>query len=514
MVNKIIFENEITLWWDFDAFLNATEYKVYLNGVYHGKTEKTHYTFSGLNADCEYRVRVEAVNRCDGCGEEEMQIRTNRAKRRIDVTKAPYFAVGDGKTLNTTALQRALDDCRENDCVYVPKGVYITGALNMHGDSELYVEKDGVLQGTENPEDYLPKIKSRFEGTEDFRYRSLINIGNLDANAGYTTKNIVIRGEGTIFGGGAPLDEAIRCKERQLLQNFLEENADYVKTCDNQNTISGRVRGRLINISNCKNVVISGLTLGYAASWNVHFVYSKNIVTYGCKILSDVLIDENGTVIKDKVHNGDGWDPDSSEDCVCFDTVFDTYDDGIAIKSGKNNEGWLVGRPTRNVRIFDCRGKNGVAIGSELSGGIENVYVWDCDFFNGIVGAVIKTTRKRGGYVRNVKMINCKLADIRIAADYRCNDDGESNVKELTAVENVSFENVEVKGVFPYLNKRERYFFTVYLCGFDEPEYYFENLHFKNVNIYERENKEMQTIKIKNVKNLTMENVTYVSANE
>ena len=509
MVNTIVFENEITLWWDIEEYPNAEKYQFSLDGKYHGETQKTHYTFFGLQEERAYRVRVEIYDGLGNKQTEEWQIQTQKKKNRLDVTKAPYNAVGDGKTLNTAALQKAFDDCTANDFVYIPKGKFMTGALNMHGENELYLEQGAILQGTANPDDYLPKIKSRFEGTEGKCYRSLINIGELDYTAGYTTRNVFIRGKGVIFGGGEPLARAIIDAEKLRLAEYLANNQDYVKTCESADTIPGRARGRLINISNCENVTISGLTLGYGASWNVHFVYSKNVVTHDCQILSDNWESADGVWKMEEVHNGDGWDPDSSEDCVIFNTVFNTRDDAIAIKSGKNPEGNLINRPTKNICIFDCSSQlRGIAIGSELSGGISDIKIWDCDFFNGKTGFNIKTTRKRGGYVKNVTTKRCAFASVWITSEYNCNDDGDGN-SNLTVVEDISFEDVKIKGTYPYLDKREQFFYTLYLSGFDGEEYHFKNLRFKNLQVYARDDGNMQCLKIKNVKNLTLENVNY-----
>ena len=347
-MNMLIFQDEITLYWEKQWELpDSVEYRATLNGEIAQKTVKTHVSFRDLQADTEYAVAVERV---DGAGQVveclyQGTLRTTKAKRRIDVTKPPYNAVGDGKTLNTVAIQKALDDCTENDCVYLPQGTFLSGALNMHSGSELYLERGAMLKGSEEVNDYAPKVKSRFEGIETTCYRSLINIGELDRGAGYTTKNVTIRGEGTIFGGGAALSAAVVESEKVRLGADVEEK------------ILRRARGRLIAINNAENVIISGLTLGYSASWNVHFVYSKNVVTYGCKILSEKWTSEDGTLQMQDVHNGDGWDPDSSEDCAIFNTYFSTRDDAIAVKSGKNPEGNQINRPTKNIHIFDCFGQ-------------------------------------------------------------------------------------------------------------------------------------------------------------
>ena len=330
------------------------------------------------------------------------QVSYAESKRKIDVTKAPYLAVGNGKTLNTLAIQKAIDDCGATDCVYIPEGVFLTGALNLHSDMELYVSERAVLQGSKKVEDYLPKIKSRFEGIERTCYRSLINIGEIDNKAGYTSKNIVIRGGGSILGGG-----------RELMIDTVEKESGFAFLGDDfsarKQQCGWDTRGRLLHVCNTENIVVSNVTIGLGASWNLHFTYSKNVVTFGCKIVSW------------NVNNGDGWDVDSSEDCTIFDCDFDTRDDMIAVKSGKNPEGNIINRPTRNVKVFDCRCEHGhgLAVGSEMSGGVENFYVWDCQMEQSRCGMEIKGAKERGGYVKNIYVYDSSFSILAIrSVDY------------------------------------------------------------------------------------------------
>lgn len=118
-------------------------------------------------------------------------LRTDAAGRRLDVTKAPYNAVGNGKAMDTQAIQKAVDDCNMGDVVYLPAGIYRTGALRLHSNMELYLEEGATLQGTDNPEDYLPRIWSRFEGIEMACYSSLLNMGELDHKSGANCENIL-----------------------------------------------------------------------------------------------------------------------------------------------------------------------------------------------------------------------------------------------------------------------------------------------------------------------------------
>lgn len=499
MINQIIFDDEITLWWQESDFSAAgARYELYLDGKLHGTTDKTHYSFLGLCAQSEYQIKMKAFLKEEAWYEKELTASTAKAKKAIDVTKPPYNAIGDGTTLNTKALQTAINDCGEGERVYLPAGVYKTGALTLHSDMELYLCEGAVLQGSDEVEDYLPKIKSRFEGLELLCYQSLLNIGEMDHTAGYTSKNVVIRGKGSIYGGGATLCDRIMEVEGERLEKELKERLPNEEERKIEIAhYAPRARGRLINSNNTENLIIAGLALGFAASWNLHFVYSKDIVTYGCSISSK------------GVRNGDGWDPDSSENCVLFDTVFDTHDNAVAIKSGKNPEGNIVNRPTKNVMIFDCRGTNDLAVGSEISGGIDGVYIWDCFFLNSW-GINIKTTPERGAYMRNIRVTNSELATVTVRTRLPYNNDGEG-AGELTVVENLHFENLILHGLWKEDARRgtKKLLPPIFAEGFDEEAFKIRGMTLRNIRILPTGAQELQSIVCKNVKGLTLENIDF-----
>ncbi len=497
-------DTTITLYWEKPEELSGQIcYEIYVEGVFSAKRSKTHFTLENLAPDKEYEVEIyakpvdaasdkkadeetadsvknEAPESTPGNGPEasdslhaSCRIRTAKRKRRLDITKAPYFAAGDGKTLNTRAIQKALEDCGENAAVYVPAGVFLTGALRLNSNTELYLEEGAVIQGTANPADYLPRIPSRFEGLEMECYSSLLNMGRLDHTKEPDCENILIHGKGTIASGGRALAEAVISAEKERLADFLaglseEQKKEYEKP----ETIPGRVRPRLINVSNCKNVRISGLALENGASWNVHMIYSKEILTDNCTFFS-----------KD-VWNGDGWDPDSSENCTIFGCVFRTGDDSIAIKSGKNPEGNVIGRPCRGIRIFDCvcEAGHGITIGSEMSGGVSDVKIWDCDLSGGCYGLEVKGTKKRGGYVRDVQVRDSVLPRILFhAVDY--NDDG-IGAEKPPVFESCRFENVRILGRYADRDSGEvKDCAGIELRGFDEPGHEIRDVLFKNVRL-------------------------------
>ncbi len=476
-------DTEAEVFWDLplDATPNC-KYEICINGIKQHEVNKTHVSINGLTPETEYTVEVfiiypevadialsnDAINKSLG----SITVKTAKTKTPIDITKAPYYAVGDGKTMNTSAIQDALDACDEESYVYIPAGVYLTGALNVHSNTEIYVEKGGTLQGTVDPFDYLPKIHSRFEGHEMECYRSLLNLGELDHTAGYNCENVIIRGKGSIMGGGSVLAKSIAKIEGERLKAYIESLGDKIKEYEKPETIASRFRGRLINMSNCRNIWIHGLTLGFAPSWNLHFIYSDSVVTDHCTLRSE------------GVWNGDGWDPDSSTNSTLYACEFYTEDDSVAIKSGKNPEGNVINRPTRNIRVFDsiCHFGHGLCIGSEMSGGVENVRLWDCDMGPTWSGIEIKATKKRGGYVRNILVRDITASHIQMhSVGY--NDDGEGS-KVPPILGDCRFERMHLLGRYLDNNAGKNEWHdcpSILLCGFDVPGHEIKNVTFKDI---------------------------------
>ena len=460
------------IWWDKQEY---TFYVIKVNGSEAGKTTKTHFEFEELLSDKEYYIEILSFNNEKDAKEAEktdLTFRTKKAKNKIDITKAPYNAVGDRKTMNTAAIQKALDDCDAESYVYVPEGIFLTGGLRMHSDTELIVSEKGVIQGTADEKDYLPKIKSRFEGTEMMCYSSLINMGELDRNGGFSAENIIIRGKGTIAGGGQKLANRIIEVETENLKDYMASLGEKLKECETEHTIPGRLRGRLINMSNARNIVVANVRLREGASWNVHMIYCENIVTHGVDLYSR------------GVWNGDGWDPDSSTNCTLFGTSFYTGDDSVAVKSGKKPEGNIVNKPTRNIKVFDCvcTWGHGIAIGSEMSGGVDGVYIWDCDLENSAYGVLVKGTRKRGGYVKNIEVTDCILPRVEIAS-VNYNDDGEA-APTAPVFSDFRYKNLTLTGyALNFFKDIHEYVNPIEITGFGENGFDIKNISFEGISM-------------------------------
>lgn len=464
-------DREIMLYWELpEQAAREGCYQIWCGKELKGETKESHYKIDGLLPDCEYEVALRAVREGREIGKVKVFCRTKKEKQRLDVTKPPYSAKGDGITLNTKSLQSAIDDCRPGQAVYLPAGTFLTGALRLHSDMEMYLEEGAVLRGTADPKDYLPRIKSRFEGIELETLSGLLNLGELDCRAGCASQNVVIRGKGTIEGGGKDLARRVIEEERERQKDYLYSLGESIVEYENADTIPGRVRPRLLHICNAQNVSVNGITLKNGACWNVHMIYSENILTYDCNFYSR------------NIWNGDGWDPDSSKNCVIFGCTFDTGDDAVAVKSGKNPEGNRIGRPCEHIRIFDCKCQfgHGFAIGSEMSGGIRDVRIWNCDLRNSAYGIEIKGTKKRGGYVKELYASHCIVPRILVhAVPY--NDDGEA-AEHPPVFEKMCFSEIEITG--ECLNEETGCMEPceyAQLCGFEKEGHGLRDIAFRKI---------------------------------
>jgi polygalacturonase len=268
-----------------------------------------------------------------------------------------YGAAGDGKTLDTAAIQKAIDECaRSGGTVLVPAGTFLTGAIQLRSRVTLRLEKDAVLQAASDPA-LFPDVPSRWEGTEAKYPSPLIYADGCE--------DVAIEGEGTI---------------------------------------SALLRAALFR--NCRRVRIEGVTFNNRLRWTLHLLYSDGVTVTGCRFLT------SGA-------NTDGIDPDSSRDVTIRQCWFRTGDDCIAIKSGKNAEGARVGRPSEDITIADCvmeGGHSAVSIGSEMSGGIRRVTVRNCRIAGQSHGGIrLKTRRGRGGFIEDVTVSDCTVTGSRSA---------------------------------------------------------------------------------------------------
>ncbi len=495
--------NSIAILWDKpEIYSDITEYDVYLNGqkVATKASNKTHYTATGLEADTEYEFYVEAVY-SDGKRSRTYKLYacTDSQGQIINIAEAPYNAVGDGVTMNTEIIQQAIDDCPENGIVLIPKGKFLTGALDLKSHMTLQVE--GELLGSDNPNDYMypdliwddnsmgERVLSRFEGWELMCLRSLLSVGYLNWQNRYevTCEDLTICGNGKITGGGVKLqDESI---------NMAKNNGWSVGTT-NQYL---RSRGFLLNITQSKNIYLTGVHFSDSPCWTIHMIYSDTVSTHGVEITSTII-------------NGDGWDPDSSRNLILFDSKISTGDDCVAIKSGKNPEGNNVAIPTENVLIFDleCDGGHGLAVGSEISGGVNNVTVRDVVVKNTLYGFQLKGTAQRGGGITNLYVQDSTFNQLLIKSNVFYNGDGAAAL-DVPLFNNLTFKNIVVDGTNMSGDSLDELYNNgaIELSGFDKTtchNHYVNNVLFENVRLGSKTNP-LARIVIENCDGISFKNV-------
>lgn len=284
-----------------------------------------------------------------------------------------HGALGDGRTLETPALQAAIEACARcgGGTVYFPAGVYRTGSLFLRSHITLYLDAGATLLGSENPQDY-PIIVSRWEGAEQLSHAPLI--------AGEHLHTIALVGRGTIDGQGGV-----------WWQRHWEQTLTYP-------------RPRLIAFSHCTNILIEGLTLLNSPSWTIHPAHCENIA-----------IDKVTILNPPDSPNTDGIDPDSCRDVRIANCYISVGDDCIAIKAGTEHEAADKRAPCQNIAITNCTmaaGHGGVVFGSEMSGGIRNVVVSNCIFIGTDRGIRLKSRRGRGGVVEDIHVTNVVMNDL------------------------------------------------------------------------------------------------------
>jgi mannan endo-1,4-beta-mannosidase len=412
-------DTSVTLYWDKPANYSKNEYfEIYRNGSVIGKTSKNNYCAGKLKAGRTYQFQV-ALKRLQENSKSNMVIVTTRPKPEIfNITR--LGAKGDGKTINTEFIQKAIDACTPNGIVYIPSGTYITGALFVKKNNiTIYLAKGSVLKASDNPDDF-PVLRTRYEGRFVDAYSAVINLGSLIGGVRY--KNIAVRGQGVIDGNGdvlAPKQTASR-------------------------TRMARAHG--LPIINCDSVYLQGFTIRNPPTWCIHPVFTSHLTTDGVTVLSEGF----------GLSNADGWDPDSSTDCYLINSILDTHDDYIAIKSGADSEGRETAKPSENIYVSNCYFKRGggIAIGSEMSGGVRNVYFTDCYFERADRGFHVKSRPGRGGLIENIvfrDIVAERFGRWGISVDmWYYVDTYQKNQQPREAIpvfKNIRFENILIRQV-------------------------------------------------------------------
>ncbi|XP_057968554.1 probable polygalacturonase [Malania oleifera] len=336
--------------------------------------------------------------------------------RNDKISITDFGGVGDGRTLNTKAFREAIYRIehlrrRGGTLLYIPPGVYLTGSFNLTSYMTLYLAKGAVIKATQETWSWplIAPLPSYGRGRErpGGRYMSFIHADGV--------RDVIITGEnGTIDGQGDVWWNMWRQRTLQF------------------------TRPHLIEFMHSSNIIISNVVFRNSPFWNIHPVYSSNVVIRYVTILAPF-----------DSPNTDGIDPDSSSNVCIEDSYIAVGDDLLSVKSGWDEYGIAYGRPSYGITIRRVTGSSpfsGIAVGSETSGGVGNVLAENISLYNMGVGINIKTNIGRGGTIKNITISDVYLGNarkgIKIAGDVGDHPDDNFNPNALPVVNGIAIKNV------------------------------------------------------------------------
>ncbi|MBN2318184.1 MAG: glycoside hydrolase family 28 protein [Acidobacteria bacterium] len=327
-----------------------------------------------------------------------------------DFVVTRYGAIGDGISDCSEAFLKAIHACSLSGGgrVVVPSGDYTTGAIHLRSNVNLYISEGATLRFMPDPRLYLPAVYTRWEGVECMSYSPFIYA--------YDQENIAVTGTGILDGQASKEHWWPWCGSPFYGGSFEGPNQMAARKKlfgmgENDVPVKDRVLGEgsflrpnFIQFYRCRNVLLDGVTVRNSPMWQIHPVLCVNVT------VRDVSMVSHGP-------NNDGCNPESCRDVLIENCFFDTGDDCIAVKSGRNRDGRRIGAPSENIVVRHCRmrdGHGGVTIGSEASGGVRNVFAEDCDMDSPNLERALrlKTNSVRGGFIENVFMRNVKIGQV------------------------------------------------------------------------------------------------------
>ncbi len=386
-----------------------------------------------------------------------------------------FGAKRDGITLNTKAINNAIKEvnAKGGGKVVIPEGLWLTGPIELLSNVNLYTEKNALVIFSDDFDKY-PIISTSFEGLNTRRCQSPIFARNAE--------NIAITGYGNFDGSGdawrpvkkgkltpaqwkkllksgGVLDKSQTVwyptkgslKGAMACKNF--NNPEGIETEEEWNEIKPWLRPVMISIANCKTVLLQGITFKNSPSWCIHPLSCENITIENVKVFNPWYS-----------QNGDALDLESCNNALIINNIFDAGDDAICIKSGKDEDGRKRGEPCQNVIVRNntvLHGHGGFVVGSEMSGGVKNIFVSDCTFIGTDVGLRFKSTRGRGGVVENIfiqkiNMINIPNEPLLFDLFYGGKAPGELTEEDKTektdlvpvTIETPAFRNIHISNVY------------------------------------------------------------------
>jgi polygalacturonase len=348
----------------------------------------------------------------------------------------------DSNVKSTEAFKKAIAACVANGGgrVVVPKGTFLTGAIHLKSNVNLHLEDGSKILFSRDLDDYKPLVFTRWEGMECMNYSPLIYA--------YEQENIAITGNG-ILDGNANNDYwwSWKGKKEYGWKEGMPNQLPAVKVLTEQvrNQVNPRervfgdghyLRPAFIQPYSSKNILIADVKIINAPMWNINPVLCENVTVRDVKVIT------HGP-------NNDGCDPESCKNVLITGCYFDTGDDCIAIKSGRNEDGRNIARPAENHIIENCEmkdGHGGLVIGSEISGGARNIFGRNLVMSSPNLDRIlrIKTSSLRGGIVENIYLKDIKVGTYKEAA-IRCNMFYENPGDHMPIIRNITVENMVVE---------------------------------------------------------------------
>jgi polygalacturonase len=440
--------------------------------------------------------------------------------RTVSITD--FGAVGNGKDLCTEAFKKAMNEVssKGGGTIRVPVGVWFTGPIVFKSNINLHLESGAIILFSSDKNLY-PLVETVFEGLDTKRCQSPVSGRNLT--------NVAITGKGAIDGNGQdwrPLKkDAVTEKhwQRATSKGGAFKRPDYwmpskqylkgdsiadmnvprnLKTDEEFMAVRDFLRPVMISFIECKNVLLQGVCFQNSPAWNLHPLMCENVII-------------DGVTVRNPSYsaNGDGLDLESCKNSLVINSSFDVGDDGICIKSGKDEDGRRRGRPCENLIVDNCtvfKGHGGFVVGSEMSGGVKNIKVSNCQFLGTDVGLRFKSKRGRGGVVENIYIENIGMMDIvtepllfdlyymnKSAVEIAEDENGIPMERKLPIVDETTptFRNIHIKNIRCTNASRAMYFNGL-------PENPIEGIYVENAQITARrgaEIKESRNIILKNI---------------
>lgn len=359
-----------------------------------------------------------------------------------------YGAKSNGVFDSSKAIKKAIQTCSQKGggIVLVPKGKYLSSAIHLENNVNLHLDEGAEIIFSVNPKDYLPLVHTTFEGTECMNYSPLIYA--------YKKTNVAVTGKGILNGQASNThwwnwsgSDKYGWKKGEPSQIGPQNRELLVSMGENNTPVSERIFGEghyirpnFMEFFECNTILVKDVTILNTPFWVIHPMKSTNVTIDG------VTINSHGP-------NNDGCDPEYSKNVIIKNCNFNTGDDCIAIKAGKDGDGRRVAIKSENIIVQNCKmfdGHGGVTIGSEISGGVSNVFVENCimNSPNLDIAIRLKTNSRRGGLIENLYVRNLEIGQVKEAVlkvDMFYNVYGNQTGNFIPRIENIYLENITVK---------------------------------------------------------------------